>query len=520
MNIVLRDYQRDAVKAALDSLKAGRKPVVSLPTAAGKSLVAAAICAELPGRALVLSHRKELLEQDMAALNRYAPAVSTGLYSAGLGRRDTHQRVIFGGVASVYRRLDELQQAGKFHTIIIDESHLISPSNSDGIMYNTILKSLPDSGLVGLTATPYRLDAGLLHEGEGAWFNDLCIHIPPSTLVQRGFLSPLVGVGGRHQLDTDGVHVRQGDYVASELSQVACDGDRVARTVDEMLRQADGRRSGIVFAIDVEHAGMVFSELAQRHESVALVTGKTPADERADVLALYKAGDIRWLVNCQVLTTGFDAPATDCITLLRPTLSKGLYVQMMGRGMRLAEGKENCLILDFSGNILRHGNLDMLQEVRHEKTEKEERQERDSAQAARERQYNHAIRAFSGDPMTGTTELQELPVLKMQYRLADAKKISGKRNVVVDYCCPGLTVRQWLCVEYTGGARWHAEQFYRRRGMDAPHDAASALSAARKAPAPEAISIYYDEQGGQSWPKVAIEHFADLEIDEEHSDAA
>jgi DNA repair protein RadD len=313
-----------------------------------------------------------------------------------------------------------------------------------------------------------------------------------------------VGAASRLNPEASGVHLRAGEFVTSELSQIACEEIRVQLTIRELLRLAMDRQHGLIFAVDVAHVETVTAELTRLGESVASVTGATPADERADRIARFKGGGLRWLVNCNVLTTGFDAPATDVLALLRPTASKSLHVQMLGRGMRRAKGKENCLVLDFSGNIRRHGSLDLLTEYKQLPSTKEPTDREKAAQAARQRQLEHSTRALAGDPMTGALATEEWRVMAIHYAVAPAKKYPDKTNVVVTYRCEGgQRVQQWLCVEYPGGARWHAAQWFQRRGLVAPSTAMPALALARTALKPESISVYFEGQ----WPRVAIEHF-------------
>lgn len=507
----LRTYQQEAVSAALYSLNRGNNPVVSLPTGSGKSLVAAAICAQRPGRTLVLSHRKELLIQDQEALYRYAPEIDSGIYSAGLGRRDTHQRVIFGGVASVYKKLPELQLTGQFETVLIDEAHLVAPMG-EGIMYRTCLDSLPLAGLCGLTATPYRLDSGKLHEGEGAWFDDLCIHIKPSELIPE-YLSPLVGVGSNAVIDTSGVKIRQGDFIVSELSESACDNDLIKRTVQEMISLSAGRNHILVFCIDIDHANAILDGLSSKGEIPKIVTGQTAANERADILQEFKKGNLRWLINVGVLTTGFDAPLVDCIAMIRPTMSKSLYVQIMGRGMRKAEGKTDCIVLDFAGNIQRHGSLDMLQKYRESDREKkaaEKKRRNESERERREKEYRHDTTSSGGTLFGDDDEpfLEEKRVIDMGFYWEYSRKYQDKKNIVVNYRLDDNSmVKQWLCVQYPGYGSWPAQKWFKRRGLIMPTDPDAAIELARKSKRPVSVSVTFDGR----YQNLKTEHFPVVE---------
>lgn len=507
--IALRPYQKAAVDAAYDALSQHVSPLLSLPTGAGKSLCLAALCAEYvtkQRRVLVLSHRRELLTQDAAALAAIAPEIQSGVYSAGLERRDTTHPVIFGGVQSIYSRMGELQQAGAFGLCIIDEAHLI-PRSADA-MYADVFRQLPGVLRVGLTATPYRLDSGLLHEGEGAPFDALAIHIEPLSLVPE-YLAPLIGRGTEQEMSVVGVHSVRGDFVTRELEQGAMDEDLIRTTVSETFRLAQDRQHWLVFCITVAHAEAVLAEMRRQGIEAALVTGETPREQRDATLAAFQAGALRALVNVNVLTTGFDAPLIDCLVMLRPTQSKGLWVQCLGRGMRKTEGKKDCVVLDFAGNISRHGSINCFAEVIPSPREERQRAAKE-AQARRAQEITHRARAAHGDPMMGdgSADIREVSVRRMAYRLQESKKYPGKTNIVVDYVCvDGPTIRQWLCPEYTGGARWHAKQWFQRRGVPMPHSAAHAQSLLRQLPIPTSLTV--TKQDG--YDRVLVEHWQETE---------
>ncbi len=294
-----------------------------------------------------------------------------------------------------------------------------------------------------------------------------------------------------------------GDWVASDLAQAAEDDELVARACREIVARGRDRRAWLCFCCGVAHAEMVRAELERLGVAVALVTGETPSDERAETLRAFKAGELRAVVNVNVLTTGFDYPAIDMLCLLRPTMSKSLHVQMCGRGMRTAEGKVDCRILDFSGNCRRHGDMDLLQS--YEQSEADLEREETARQAAAARRERLAKHTGEAEDIDGGASDLELTVRDVRYSVAEAKAQPGKRNVVVDYHTSGPTVRLWLCVEYQGGARWHAQRWFARRGLTMPWTAGEALALARRAPRPEAIVARRDGR----WWRVVMEHMPD-----------
>lgn len=360
----LRHYQVEAVNSIYGALEERDDNALAvIPTGGGKTAIIAQIIHDVvgrwDGRVLVLAHVKELLQQAEDALEAICPDVEVGVYSAGLKRRDTEQSCILAGIQSVYRRAADL---GPFALVLVDECHRIPPDGEG--MYRTFLDEArivsPRLRVVGLTATPYRMSTGEIAGPENV-LNHVCYEIGVRDLVDRGFLSPLVSQPAEAQVDTSGVTRRGGEFVASELAAVMDVDHKVEAACREILASAEGRQAGLVFCSGVNHAmnvGRTLHELSG--EPVPVVVGDTPAADRADIIERFKSGRIRWLVNCNVLTEGFDAPRVDLVALLRPTLSPGLYYQMVGRGFRVSPGKENCLVLDFGGNVQRHGPVDQV----------------------------------------------------------------------------------------------------------------------------------------------------------------
>ena len=360
----LRAYQAEAVASCWQHIQSTTtNPCIEAPTGAGKSLIIAQLVKDVidwSGRVLILCHRKELIEQNAEKIKTLAPLVDVGIYSAGLSSRDTEHSCIVAGIQSVHSRADEL---GAFDVVLVDEAHLI-PSDGDG-MFLTFLAHAklinPNIRVVGLTATPYRLKEGLVC-GPDRVLNTICHTIGIKPLIADGYLSPLISKHAEAQPDLSDIDVRGGEFVAGQLTDELSDGLVVAEAVAEMLSKTTERKSVLIFCAGREHASQVAEMVAflSPEASVAMVDGLTSPTERAATLAYFKAGSIKFLINIDVLTTGFDAPNIDCVAMLRPTLSPGLYYQMCGRGLRVAPGKADCLILDFGGNIERHGPIDRM----------------------------------------------------------------------------------------------------------------------------------------------------------------
>ena len=362
----LRDYQKKAIADTYSWLSChSGNPCIVAPTGSGKSHIIAGLCEDIMGRwpqsrIVILSHVKELLVQDAEKLLAAWPEAPLGIYSAGLGKKDI-DAITVAGIQSIWRAADK---TGKTDLVIVDEAHLINLEDCG--MYRTFLNGLkeinPHLRIIGLTATPYRLGQGMITEGRDRLFDGLIESISIEELVERGYLARLRSKFTDMKLDTSGVRKRGGDFVDGDLQAKIDTEDNNARIVAETLLRAEDRRAWLVFCTGVEHARHIRDELRRQGVSAETVTGDTPKDERTRILDEFKAGHIRAVTNVSVLTTGFDYPNIDLIVMARPTLSPGLYAQMAGRGMRLKTGLyQDCLVLDFAGNIARHGPVTNIQ---------------------------------------------------------------------------------------------------------------------------------------------------------------
>lgn len=367
--MALRDYQQRAIDLLYAWMRynAGN-PCVVMPTGSGKSVVCAELCKDIltrwpQSRILVLSHVKELLQQDAEKIMLAWPEAPLGIYSAGMNSRDVGLPLTVAGIQSVR---DKAAMLGFIDICIVDEAHLISAKAEGG--YRTLIAALtainPNMRVIGLTATPYRLGHGLISE-HGALFDGLIEPVKIEELVARGFLAPLRSKLPETLISVDGVAKRGGEFVESELQAKVNNEDNNARIVEEVIKRSKGRKAWLFFCTGINHAYAIRDALTDRGVSAETVTGATPIPERNRILSDYKAGRITALTNMDVVTTGFDHPGIDLIAMCRPTMSPGLYVQMAGRGMRIAPGKTDCLVLDFAGNVKRHGPITCVQPPKH-----------------------------------------------------------------------------------------------------------------------------------------------------------
>jgi len=359
--IELRPYQRRTIDELYAWFAANQhgNPCVVLPTGAGKSHIVAAICKDaLQGwpetRILMLTHVKELIEQNCEKMLQHWPDAPLGVYSASLNKRQI-EPITFAGIQSVRRKAGLL---GHIDLVLVDECHLINHKEQGG--YRTLLAHLklinPQLRVIGLTATPYRLGHGMITD-EPALFHALIEPVMIEELIHKGYLSILRSKVTKSKLSVDGVHKRGGEYIESELQAAVDTDDNNQSVVREVISLAGDRKAWLFFCAGVAHAERVCGELLNQGIKAACVTGETPKLEREQILADFKSGALQALTNANVLTTGFDHSAIDLIAMLRPTMSLGLYVQMAGRGLRPSPGKADCLVLDFAGVVGVHGPI-------------------------------------------------------------------------------------------------------------------------------------------------------------------
>ncbi len=488
--MIPRYYQQQANDAVWQYLndKSGN-PVIVLPTGAGKSLVIAMLiqqAIEFGGRVVVLAHRKELLQQNADEIRGMIPGVDVGVYSAGLKKREIHNAVVVAGIQSVFRKAEDL---GRRHLILVDEAHLISDLEES--MYRRFLGDMQQQQeglrIVGLTATPFRTGTGPI-TGPERIFQRIVFEAKTSQLIAEGFLCPITNKVAEAEVNTDSVSLRGGEFVESELQAAFDVDDLVEAACREIVEKCRYRNSVLIFASGVHHAEQIENCLSDGEENVAVVTGETLPIERDAILSRFKRGELRFLVNVDVLTTGFNARNIDAIAILRATMSPGLFCQMVGRGLRLHESKINCLLLDFGGNIARHGSIDDENFGRSEGGSGREKVAAEngrgkkcpaceldvSASAAvcpecnflfpRERELKHGTKADDESQVTGAMPPEEWIVKDVVFRVHVPKRDADAvvtPSVRVDYVVSkgedgnlaNTTIAEWICPGHSGFAR-------------------------------------------------------------------
>lgn len=362
----LRPYQQEAVDATLRHFRqSDASAVIVLPTGAGKSLVIAELARLARRKILVLTHVKELVEQNHAKYESYG--LAGGVFSAGLKRKENHHQVTFASVQSVSANLDQFRD--EYSLVIIDECHRVS--GDDSSQYQRIIDLLRQQNdalkVLGLTATPYRLAMGWIYryhyrgfvrdagDGQDKPFAHCIYELPLSYMINRGYLTrPELVNAAVAQYDFSALtRDRFGEYAEKDVNELLGKHQRVTRAIIEQVTELAADRKGVmIFAATVDHAREITGYLPQ--QQTALVTGTTERQDRDLLIQRFKQRQLKFLVNVSVLTTGFDAPHVDLIAILRPTQSVSLYQQIVGRGLRLDDGKQDCMVIDYAGN---HVNL-------------------------------------------------------------------------------------------------------------------------------------------------------------------
>ena len=363
---MLRWYQQEAHDAAIDWVKKSIEPcLLELPTGSGKSHIVAAIANTLhtvsQGKSILcIVPSKELVEQNAEKYRETGNSCS--LFSASVGETCTKYPVVFGTPVSIKNKMHRF--GSRFCAVIIDEAHRVTPTVKEII--ESIKSHNPKLRVIGLSASPYRLGDGYIYrqdetgkahgqnKAKNPFFMQRVYKVHARVLIEQGFLTqPIIGAINEHY-DTIEMQVnKMGQFSKADVDKAYHGHGRLTSAiVGDIVAQSRERQGVMIFAATVQHAQEVMASLPP--ELSAIVTGETPAQERELILMNFKAKKIKYLVNVSVLTTGFDAPHVDVIGILRATESVALLQQIIGRGLRIAPNKDNCLVLDYAENIDRH----------------------------------------------------------------------------------------------------------------------------------------------------------------------
>ena len=513
----LRFYQQEAYDAAIASLEAEHHPVLQLATGTGKSLIIAALAEhyrQTDRRVWALTHVQQLVEQNAATYERYS-GVDPGIVCAGLKRKDRFEPVTFGTIQTMLNVQIEMEPPD---LIIIDEAHRVPHNKGERSLYESVLSRYPNAGRVAMTATPWRMDNGVIHgEGDQFWFDQLSYSYTVPRAVGDGYLCPLVGVETTIQLDLEGARKANGDFVMTDVDsrEDVVWLRAVARSLPELTA---ARKHIAVYCPTIDAAERAAEVIAVETGWVTdVMAGSITRDERSDSLRRFKSGETRVLCSVDMITTGFDFPALDCIVCLRPTLSSSLWVQIQGRGTRLADGKKNCLILDFVGNLQRLGGVDM-----YENFYKEESKEEVEAIPAKERALRErakvvgAHRLLPIDPMTGEIA-KHGAILMMRVESTHSVVIRTKYNpttpiLLINYNCvseEGIKIRGTTFLNTEVPDRKTLKFFESRQlAVNLPSPADNLTWQMKGARVPDEVSV---RKSGQYWNVVEEFFYGDTE---------
>lgn len=363
--IQLRPYQEAGISLIWDYFAQGNtgNPVLAWPTGTGKSVVPAIFIERVlryyPNqRFLMITHVKELIEQNAEVLKYIWPEAPLGIYSAGLKEKSIANSIIYGGIQSMIKNP---MQFGHRDIIFIDEGHLVSQEEgSQYLIFIAAMKLInPYVKVVGMTATPFRMGQGYITDN--GLFTDIIQDLTKTDdfnrLIAEGYMCPLIPKRTNTQLDISSVGVAKGEFIGSQLQNAVDRTEITYAGLRELVEAGYNRKSWLLFASGIEHAEHIANMLSTFGVECAPVHSKREANYNDAAIKAFKSNQLRSIVNFSKLTTGFNHPDIDLIGDFRPTMSIPLHIQKLGRGTRPANGKNNCLVLDFGKNVPRLGPI-------------------------------------------------------------------------------------------------------------------------------------------------------------------
>lgn len=369
----LRPYQEKAVEAGLRLLNNKKKADAGLivaPTGSGKSLIIGATTDRLKGNTLILQPTKEILEQNLEKLNSYGYN-KIGIFSASLGQKNI-EKITLGTIGTIVNNLEAFKL---FDNILVDEAHNVnSKDEKNSGMYNRLFDYLQNIKIIGYTATPFRNSsdsvgtvAKILTRTRPRVFKNILYAININELYKNNFLCPLEYDIKEYDDSKLRLNSTKANYKDDSLQKANTANEIIDKVIDKVKENIPNRNIFLIFNSFVKEAEETVNKLNQEGIKSAIISAKTPKLEREQILKEYKQGNIKAVCNVGTLTTGFDCPEIDCIILARKTMSLSLFLQMIGRGVRIAFGKTNCLIIDLVGNVKQFGKFETMKLVRKSK---------------------------------------------------------------------------------------------------------------------------------------------------------
>lgn len=529
-------FQNEALSAFgefYNSIDSGNGLIV-LPTGTGKSLLQAMIADYMitrypEKRILFLTHQPTLIEQNFNELIMNLGITDAGIYCAKFNSRDTMNQILFASIQSVYKKALEI---GRFDLIVIDEAHLISPNNETMYrkFFDDMIKQSLGCRMLGVTATPYRMTTGLLTEGDNKIFDEIIYEYPLYKAIKEGYVCKPIGKAGAIRPDTSKVKKRGGEFVEKDLAEV-CDNDIIIKkAVSEIIELTHNRKHVLIFCVGIKHAEHVADEIKLQGEDCRAIHSKLSDQEQKEITDNFKNGNLKYVANVDMWTTGFNYREIDCIVMLRPTMSTGLYVQMCGRGFRTFPGKDDFLLLDYAGNILTHGPLDKIY------VETKGFKENRGVQTAPMKEcagcgqpiplstvicklcgyeypvnVGHGTEAANVDPISKYKPPEEVTLEYDDTSFSLHESKNGKISMRVSYSIGILqSVSEYICIEHGGYAEQMARKWLRQSlpdGCPLPDTVEECLQLKNMYKRPCAIFIDYN----QRFPRIISRIFPDIQ---------
>lgn len=463
----LRDYQQNGVDGIRHAYIQGKKsPIFVLPTGGGKTVVFCNIAktsSERDKRVWILVHRVELLRQTSNKLNE------NGVHHGIINAKFTPNFAAMVQVASVQTVVNRLEKYDAPDLIIIDECHHATAGS-----WKKIIDAFPKARILGVTATPTRSDGtGLNHI-----FDEMIEGPQISDLIDMGFLVKPVVYAPAKQINMSSVKLTRGDYDQKQVEELVDKPKITGDAVSHYIRICSGQPA-VVFCISVMHARHVADEFRSRGFRAYAVDGGMDDDDRERILNGLGNGTVDVVTSCDLISEGTDIPAIGCAILLRPTMSTGLYIQQVGRALRLSEGKTKAIILDHVGNTLIHGMPDM---HRTWTLEGKKRGKRDAQEATiRTHQCDSCFALFEPNPMNQCPVCGHIIEIKTQreieqvdgelVQISEDQKKEIKREKIVQVA-RAKTLDELLKIEKERGYRpgWAVKIYQARNAKIVHHD--------------------------------------------------
>lgn len=528
----LRDYQEAAINSIWKYFSDGNtgNPIVAMPTGTGKSPVIGAFCKQVIERfpdqkIMMLTHVKELIEQNFEKLLLMWPTAPAGIFSAGLGRKETSPKIIFGGIGSVKNCPEAF---GHVDLLLIDECHRVNPSaETSYCKFIEALKEVnPNLKVIGFTATAYRLGLGMLTEG--AIFTDICIDMTTfecfNWFIAYGYLAPLTSKRTRLHINTEGVGLSGGEFKLNQLQGVVDRDEITHAALMEAMEIGHDRQHWLIFSTGVEHAEHIAEFLNTHGVPTGVVHSKMASSQRDANIEAYQNGELRALVNNNVLTTGFDSPWTDMIVCLRPTLSTSLWVQMLGRGTRPYPGKLNCLVLDYARNVEKLGPINdpVLPKKKGDKRgpapvklcgecgEHNHCSVRNCTSCGEEFPLTVKFGVFASETEVMKDDGPQVEVFDVDKVVYDRhEKHGAPDSILVQYYSGLQRFKTFVCVEHEGYAKKKAKEWWSKHtDMELPLSVTTALAMTKHLKTPTQIRVWVNKK----YPEVLDYGFEDAPL--------